>query len=153
MVCHFFSLGLKLFCHSISRILRFGQLDIFQSSWEVWSNSFIFFFFLHVLIASMFFSILDTFSHWFSPWESPQSFSWDWLTHSPGFLFLSSIHCLAEFGSMLLLWLCVDVFPLWCPMTMKEDIRCPRARITDDCEVPYGWWELNPSPLEAQLVL
>jgi hypothetical protein len=33
------------------------------------------------------------------------------------------------------------------------DVGCPETGITDDCKLPCGGWELNPSPLEEQPVL
>lgn len=53
--------------------------------------------------------------------------------------------------------MCMDVLPVcmsvhWCPRK-PESVGSPRARVTDDCELPYWCWELNPDPLEKQSVL
>lgn len=34
-----------------------------------------------------------------------------------------------------------------------EGFRCPGSRVTDSCELPFGFWESNLSCLEEQLVL
>ena len=37
--------------------------------------------------------------------------------------------------------------------TSKEGIRSPRTGVTDSYELLCGCWELNPGPLEEQLVI
>lgn len=34
-----------------------------------------------------------------------------------------------------------------------EGFRSPGTRVTDRCELPCGFWKLNPSPLEEQPVI
>ena len=34
-----------------------------------------------------------------------------------------------------------------------EGVRSPGTGVTDNCELPCGYWELNPGPLEEQAVL
>lgn len=36
---------------------------------------------------------------------------------------------------------------------MPEDTRFPGSGVTDNCRLQCGCWELNPGPLEEQLVL
>ena len=36
---------------------------------------------------------------------------------------------------------------------MYEGARSPATGVTDSCELPCGYWELNPGPLEEQPVL
>lgn len=40
----------------------------------------------------------------------------------------------------------------WC-LWKSEDARSPRTAVLKGCELPLGGWELNPGPLEEQLVL
>jgi hypothetical protein len=35
----------------------------------------------------------------------------------------------------------------------QSSIRSPGARLTDDCELPCGCWELNQGPVEDHPVL
>lgn len=46
--------------------------------------------------------------------------------------------------------LSVHVWWLWRP---DEGIRSAETRVTDDCEPPHGFWELNPRPLKKQPML
>jgi hypothetical protein len=34
-----------------------------------------------------------------------------------------------------------------------EGVRSPETGVIDSCELPCGYWELNPGPLEEQVVL
>ena len=36
---------------------------------------------------------------------------------------------------------------------LYEEVRSLETGVTDNCELPYGYWELNPGPLEKQPVL
>lgn len=35
----------------------------------------------------------------------------------------------------------------WCPLRPEEDIGSIGIEVTDNCKLPSGSWELNPSPL------
>lgn len=53
------------------------------------------------------------------------------------------------------LWFFSDLFILiafvFCShVYLYELLRSPATRVTDSCELPYVWWELNPDPLEKQ---
>lgn len=39
------------------------------------------------------------------------------------------------------------------PTEAKESIKFPGNGVPDDCELPFGCWELNPSSLQKQQVL
>lgn len=41
----------------------------------------------------------------------------------------------------------------WCPQRQVEVIGSPGTRVTDGCELPWGYWELNLYPVEEQLAL
>ena len=34
-----------------------------------------------------------------------------------------------------------------------KGVRFPGPDVSDSCELPQGYWELNPGPLQEQLVL
>lgn len=40
-----------------------------------------------------------------------------------------------------------------CPWRSEEGVGCPGPGVTDSCYPPYRCWELDPEPLEEQLVL
>jgi hypothetical protein len=40
-----------------------------------------------------------------------------------------------------------------CPQRPEEDTRAPKSGITDGCEPPSGWWELNLGLLQELQVL
>lgn len=35
-----------------------------------------------------------------------------------------------------------------CPWTPEESIRLLGNGVAGGCELPYGWWALNPDPLQ-----
>jgi hypothetical protein len=41
----------------------------------------------------------------------------------------------------------------WCLWRPEEGARSPGPGVTDGCELPHEFWELNPGPLKEQLVL
>lgn len=41
----------------------------------------------------------------------------------------------------------------WCPKTPEEGIRFPGTEVTDGCESPWGWWELNLGLLQKPVFL
>jgi len=41
----------------------------------------------------------------------------------------------------------------WCMQRLQSDTELPGTGVTDGCEPPCGFWELNPSPLQEQQVL
>ena len=47
----------------------------------------------------------------------------------------------------LFIFLCALVFCL--QVCLCDGVRSPRAGVTDSCELPCGWWELNLDPLEV----
>ena len=42
---------------------------------------------------------------------------------------------------------------LWCLWKPDEVIKYSETEVTDDCELPCGWWEMNLGPLKEQQVL
>ena len=57
--------------------------------------------------------------------------------------------------------MCVSVLPAFvsvcttftkCPQRPEEGVRSPGTGITEGCELPRGYWELNLGPLEEQPV-
>ena len=42
---------------------------------------------------------------------------------------------------------------VWCPQRPDNELRSPRAGVTDSCEPLCGCWELNLGPLVKQPVL
>jgi hypothetical protein len=55
--------------------------------------------------------------------------------------------------SILLLCMCVHHIHVWNLQKQEEDIGWPETGVTDSCEPPCEFWELNLSPLEGQSVL
>lgn len=55
--------------------------------------------------------------------------------------------------------MCVSVFACmyvnasYVHLKSEEGIRSPKTGVMDGCELPCGFWELNPGPLQDQLVL
>lgn len=47
--------------------------------------------------------------------------------------------------NFVLLVFCLHVF-------LCENVESSRTGVTDNCELPYGFWELNRGPLEEQPV-
>ena len=47
----------------------------------------------------------------------------------------------------------VNCVNTWYPWRPEEGIRSPATGVTDDCEPPYGFWELNAGPLKEHSVL
>lgn len=39
------------------------------------------------------------------------------------------------------------------PKEARRGVRSPSARVMGNCDLPHGCWELNPDPLQEQLVL
>jgi hypothetical protein len=46
----------------------------------------------------------------------------------------------------------VNVLCIYYTVESKEGHQI-RTRIADSCEPPYGYWELNPGPLQEQQVI
>ena len=46
---------------------------------------------------------------------------------------------------------CISIYCLYA--RCKASIRSPGTRVTDGCELPWGYWELNLYPVEEQLAL
>jgi hypothetical protein len=51
------------------------------------------------------------------------------------------------------LFACMYVCALCGCLVLSEGFGSPGTRVTDVYDLPYGCWNLNPGPLEKQLVL
>lgn len=63
--------------------------------------------------------------------------------------FILVLLCMSVFAYMYVSVLCVH----WYPESSEMGIIFPGNGVMNDCEPPYGRWELNPSLLEEQPVL
>lgn len=41
---------------------------------------------------------------------------------------------------------------VWCPQILGEGAGAPGPRVSDDIELPWGYWELNPGPLSHWVI-
>lgn len=49
--------------------------------------------------------------------------------------------------------MCMNVLPVhWYAQRSKQGIGVPGTGVTDDCDLFCGCWEMDPSPLEEQVV-
>lgn len=39
------------------------------------------------------------------------------------------------------------------PTKQEKGVRSSRTRVKNSCELPFGFWKLNPGPVEEQSVL
>jgi hypothetical protein len=49
--------------------------------------------------------------------------------------------------------LCLVTMCMQYPWKPEEGVRFPRSGFTDGCELPFGYWEPHPSPLQEQPML
>jgi hypothetical protein len=72
-------------------------------------------------------------------------------------LYLYFLYILLSFFFM-----CGDILPAcmslyyicdWYPQRPEEGVRSPGIGVTDGCEPPCGYWELNLGPLEQSVLL
>lgn len=69
------------------------------------------------------------------------------------YLFFQKIHLFYFVCVRITVCMCVHLAGvLWCPLRLKENVRSPRTGVTV-CVLPWGYWELKPSPLQKHQVL
>lgn len=50
------------------------------------------------------------------------------------------------------MYVCVPL-DVWCPQRSEEGIRSPETGVTKYWKLLYGFWEMNPGPLQEQVLL
>lgn len=47
----------------------------------------------------------------------------------------------------------MDVSNVWCPWRPGGRVRCPGTGVTNSCQLPWRFWDLNPCPLKEKPVI
>lgn len=55
------------------------------------------------------------------------------------------------FNNLLFHFMCIGVLPV--SVSVRRCVRMLDPGVTDGCQLQYGFWDLNPGPLEEQSVL
>lgn len=59
----------------------------------------------------------------------------------------------SHFNGALPAYLYVHQVCAWIPQRSEKGIGSPKTEVEDGCESPCGGWELNPDPLQEQMLL